>query len=511
MSHHKPNIVFIVTDQEAYYRHGWDGGLKPARPNFERVAAEGVQFERAYTSCPLCTPARRSMLTGLLPHNHGFITLDEKQNTTERDHGILYNLLAEQGYRLYSYGKWHAGPGTAKDFGCEGFSYPKFGNPYITPEYKAYCDERGLEPARFTVEHVFMEPVSPDEPEPGPGYQCLASGLHPHITGVMETPTDSHEAQFLANLACDKLRELADDATNDPFFLRVDIWGPHAPYLAAQEFLDMYPPEQIQEYGNFNDDLSGKPPVYLKEWNEPVGRNNRLIVPSAMHWSEWQRIMRYVYAQVTQVDAACGKIIDTLDELGLSENTLVIWTADHGDAVGSFGGHFSKEAMLSEELLRVPMVMRWPQRLSPGQKSQQLVSNMDCPATFLEAAGTSFNGPVDAQSLLALFDGQGAVQPQTGRQDLLCETHGHHWEPVVGRAIVSERYRYAAYQYHGRPDYLDEVDTSAAMEELYDLEQDPYQLHNLAHDPAAQPILASHRRRLEAWQARTNDPVKFEI
>lgn len=509
MSQNKPNILFIVTDQEAYYRHGWDGGLKPARPNLERVAGEGIYFDRAYTTCPLCSPARRSMLTGLLPHNHGFITLDEKQNTTENDQGILYNLLHQQGYRLFSYGKWHAGPGTAKDFGCEGFSYPKFGNPYITPEYKAYCAQRGLEPARFTVEHVFMEPVSPDEPDPGPGYECEANSLHPHITGVMETATDSHEAQFLANLACDKLRDLANDASDQPFFLRVDIWGPHSPYLAAQEFLDMYPPEQIQEYGNFKDDLSDKPLVYLKEWNEPIGRDNRLIVPPAMPWSEWQRIMHYVYGQVTQVDAACGKIVDTLDELGLSENTLVIWTADHGDAIGSFGGHFGKEGVLNEEVLRIPMVMRWPERIAPGQKSQHLVSNMDCPVTFVEAGGTSFNGPVDGESLLGLVDDNGNLQSNSGRDSLMAETHGHHWEPLTGRAMMTEKYRYAAYQFSDTPDYLDEVDTSLVMEELYDLEQDPYQLNNLAKDADALNILADHRRRLEKWQQQTGDPVKF--
>lgn len=510
MSNQKPNIVFIVTDQEAYYRHGWDGGARPARPHFERLGREGISFERAYSACPLCTPARRSMLTGLFPHNHGFITLDEKENTAERDYGMLYPLLAEQGYRLYSFGKWHAGPGTAHDYGCEGFSYPKFGNPYITPEYKAYCQERELEPASFNVEHVFMEAVSPDEPEPGPGYRCEAGGLHPHITGVMETPTESHEAQFLANLACDRLRDLAEEDNEQPFFLRVDIWGPHAPYLAAPEYLDMYPPEQIQEYGNFGDDLSAKPLVYLKEWNKPIGRDNRLVIPNAMPWGEWQRIMHYVYAQVTQVDAAGGQILDTLDELGLSENTLVIWTADHGDAISSFGGHFGKEAMLSEEVLRIPLAVRWPGQIEPGQTSTHLASTVDFPVTIVDAAGTAFNGPVDGQSLLELVeDGQLQTGTDNWRDDVMCETHGHHWEPVVGRAIATERYRYSVYQYHGKPDYLDEVDTSKPIRELYDLQEDPYQLNNLAYDPQYQEFVSDHHRRLEAWQKKTSDPVQF--
>ena len=104
MADRKPNILFILNDHQAYYRHGWDGGLKPARPNFDRLARGGVNFNRAYTVCPLCTPARRTVLTGLLPHNHGFMTLDKKETTQEKDQAILYSLLEEQGYQLFSYG-----------------------------------------------------------------------------------------------------------------------------------------------------------------------------------------------------------------------------------------------------------------------------------------------------------------------------------------------------------------------------------------------------------------------
>ena len=511
MSEQKPNIVFIVTDQEAYYRHGWDGGLGPARPNLERLGREGIYFNRSYSCCPLCTPARRSMLTGLYPHNHGFLTLDYKENSEERDHGILYPLLAEQGYRLFSFGKWHTGPGTAYDYGCEGYSIPGYGNPYTTPEYMAYCQERGIEPASFSLEHVFLEAVSPDEPEPGPGYQCHGDEFHPHVTGVLETETESHDAQFVANLACDKLRELVDGEEAAPFFLRVDIWGPHAPYLPAQEYLEMYPPEEIERYGNFDDDLSDKPLVYLKEWNKPLGKDNRLVIPSYLPWSEWQRILSYVYGQITQVDAAGGQILDTLDELGLAENTLVIWTADHGDAVGTFGGHFGKETPLNEEVLRVPLAVRWPVQIAPNPASDYLTSTVDLPVTILDAAGTNFREPVDGESLLNLVeDGKLVEKTEKWRDDVISESHGHHWEPVNGRSVATDRYKYAIYQYHSTPDYLDEVDTTMPMQELYDLEQDPYQLNNLADDPTYADIIADFRRRLDKWQLQTRDPITFD-
>ena len=172
MTKQRPNIIFMLNDNQAYYRYGWDGGLMPARPHFDRLAREGIDFQRAYSACPLCTPARRSMITGLLPHNHGFLTLEEDENSEEHDEGIVFDRLAEQGYRNYYYGKWHTGPGTAADLGCEGVSYPGYGNPYIWPEYEAYCKARGMEIASFDVEHVVWEPVAPEKPSPGPGYRC---------------------------------------------------------------------------------------------------------------------------------------------------------------------------------------------------------------------------------------------------------------------------------------------------------------------------------------------------
>ena len=141
MNSNKPNIVFLLNDHQAYYRHGWDRGPRIQRPHFNRLASGGIVFNRAYTACPLCAPSRRTMLTGLLPHNHG-----EIKNGTDHpfDHETYYDRLAELGYQNYYFGKWHAGPGTAYDHHCDGFSYPSYNNPYTKPEYKEYLRARNL-------------------------------------------------------------------------------------------------------------------------------------------------------------------------------------------------------------------------------------------------------------------------------------------------------------------------------------------------------------------------------
>lgn len=507
-----PNIVMLVNDHEAFYRHGWDGGAGPQRPEFDRLARDGVRFDRAYTACPLCTPARRSMMTGMLPHNHGFLTLDSAENGPESTHGDVFSLLGDQGYDLYYFGKWHAGPGTAKDYGCAGFSYPEFGNPYITPEYREYCRRLGIREATFELEHVFLEPVSPDRPEPGPGYRCTAPHFHPHVTGVMETEREGHEADFLASLACDRLEKLSASPSGGPFFVRVDFYGPHAPYLASREFLDLYPPETIAEYGSYRDDLSTKPAVYRKEWNTPFGMDRRIITPSVMPWSEWQRILRYVYAHVTQVDAAGGKVLDAVDRLGLAENTLVIWTTDHGDPIAAHGGHFGKESFLSEESIRIPLAMRRPLHIAPAQRCDALVSQVDVPVTLLDAAGTAFSGPVDGRSLLDMVDDAGGLRPpKDWRDGVVVETHGHHWEKVVGRAHITGRFHYAAYQYVETPDFVREDDWTEGMEELYDLDSDPYQLTNLAHAGRASAEVADARAALAEARRLSNDTYPLDL
>ncbi|MEJ2279161.1 MAG: sulfatase-like hydrolase/transferase [Candidatus Lokiarchaeota archaeon] len=124
----KPNILFILEDHQAYYGHGELGnGPKIHRPNYERVASNGVEFINSYTCCPLCGPARRTILTGLYPHKHGEIKNESNEKYT---HENYLQKLSEVGYHNFYFGKWHAGKGNALDFGCEGFSVSRYGNPW---------------------------------------------------------------------------------------------------------------------------------------------------------------------------------------------------------------------------------------------------------------------------------------------------------------------------------------------------------------------------------------------
>ncbi|HBQ65031.1 MAG TPA: hypothetical protein DD727_08985 [Clostridiales bacterium] len=487
----QPNLVFLLNDHQLHYRHGWEEGPRIQRMYFDRLAAEGVRFDRAYSVCPLCGPARRSMLTGLYPHHHGEIHNDIN-HPFDRD--TYLDLLATAGYRNFYFGKWHAGPGNAHDHHCEGFSYPSYNNPYTKPEYREYLERHHLPEPEILVEKNFLWKKDTE----GCIIRQDMGWCNEHASGLMLTPRETHESFFLASLACDQLRELSrqrsDSNENRPFSLRVDFWGPHQPYFPTMEYARLYDPKEIPVYGNFNDTLKDKPDTYHEEGNAGISMNGRLIQPNPIPWKEWQKVLARCYAQITQVDAAGGMILNCLAELGLDDNTLVVWSADHGDALACHGGHFDKRAYMPEEMLRIPMAIRFPGKIPPGQCSDQLVSNMDIPVTLLDASGLNFPGGCDGRSLLEVASGTGSGP--VGQDDLMCESYGHG-QKVFARILLTERYKY--------------IHTRNYMDELYDLQKDPYELNNLAVRQDCREILMDMQRRLKKKQAEVGDDPGFII
>ncbi|MCX6343619.1 MAG: sulfatase-like hydrolase/transferase [Armatimonadetes bacterium] len=495
----RPNILYILNDHQAFYGHGAYGGPKIRRPNFDRLASQGAEFSRAYCASPLCGPSRRTMLTGLFPHNHGEIKNDVN---APYDREVYLDILAQNGYRNFYYGKWHAGAGTAKDHHCEGFSNPSYNSPYNKPEYKDYLKEHGLPDFEVKIGRSFLN--SPEEAKkiraekpdalrgavPGEPYHVRGEWCNPHVTGVMTSPEATHEAMFLADLACKQLEELAKSKSDQPWSMRIDFWGPHPPYFASKRFLDMYDAASIPEYPNFKDDLKTKPNRYKSEANWPLHDGQRHIIqPNPLPWSQWQKALAMCYAQISLIDHAGGIIVDMLDKLGLDKDTLVVWSTDHGDAVACHGGHFDKDAYLPEEMMRIPMAVRFPGRIKPGQKRKELVGNIDLAPTFLAAAGLSFSKETDGRSLLPLCTGE----TKDWRKDLMCETHGH-FKNELGRMVVTDQYKY--------------VWNDGDMDELYDLTQDHYEMKNLIDSPTHKDILEDMKARLAKWQQQSHDDPK---
>jgi arylsulfatase A-like enzyme len=182
-----------------------------------------------------------------------------------------------------------------------------------------------------------------------------------------------------------------------------------------------------------------------------------------------------------------GRVLNALDRLRLTDNTLVVYTADHGDAICSQGGVFDKDSLMVEETQRVPLALRWPGVLPEGSATDALVTNMDVVPTVLEAAGAELPDPCDGVSLLPV-----ARDPQSvrGREDLMCQHHGH------GTHTFQRLLRWGPYKYVAHLDDLDE---------LYDLSSDPCELRNRIEDPALADVLDQARARLARWMDRCDD------
>jgi len=489
-----PDIVFIMEDHQSFYGHGEQIGSIPIqKPNFQRVASEGIEFTRAYTCIPLCGPARRSLLTGLYPHNH-----KEIKNETHHpyDKETYFEGLKRRGYDLYYYGKWHTGSGTAHDFGCVGFCYPRFGNPYITDEYQQYLKEKNLPPIEVEVHHALIPEHMQEQYGiyPGEKYKPVFPVNHEHICGLMTTPKESHEVYFFAHMVIQKLKEVANErrkGNHKPFHLRLDFYSPHAPYYVSQEFLDLYPPKKIRMSPSFSEKLDMKPDIYKVELNPPMGKNWRLTIPNRVSWRTFQEIIAFHYAQQSMADEAGGIVINAIKKLGMEENMLLFWTSDHGDGLGCHGGHFDKEAYMPEELLRTPLVVRYPGVIKPGQKNGKLVSNIDYPSTILEAAGTKFSNEVDGTSLFPLFKDSNTKW----REELMSQTYGN-FKSHFGRALVTE----SGWKY---------IYNENDMDELYNLKEDPYELENLIYKKEYSEMLEDLKARLARLREKTGDNLNF--
>lgn len=462
------NVVWMVADHQAHAHHWpivWSTPLK------RRLAREGCSFTRARTVLPICSPARASMLTGLYPHAHGVTENDGRfGGRAGLDPGdrLVHKPLRAAGYRCGWFGKWHLdNHRAAADYGFEGFSLPGYGYPYATPEYRRYLEAAGL-----------PSPVAEIEMSGGSG---LAVGTPISLmdaadwfdfeSGVarLHAPAEVHEAFFVSRLAEDWLESLG----TDPFFVRIDPWGPHPPYLLTHPWRGMFEPSVVELPPNFPFDLEGRPSHhrrYRDFWRAALD----------LDVDGWRRMVARALEHVALVEAALLAVVDAVDRIGLADSTLIVFTADHGDAVGSNGGVCNKGGLMVEETMRIPLLMRGP-GIPPGTTCDRLVSNLDLPPTILRMCGIDEGVLLHGQNLAELMD-----EPRTERRTgFMAQHYGLH-EPVSQRAWYADGWKLVVQE--------------DGFAELYDLDSDPHEMRNLAGDP-------EHRGTLEGLWAGLRDAM----
>ena len=463
------NVLFICTDQQRYDALGCYGNPHVGTPVVDALAGEGVLFERCYVQSPVCAPSRASLLTGRYVHNHG---LWANGVTLPTQHRLFTRQLADAGYDCGLIGKLHLAP-------CHGGrTEPRFDDGL---RFYAWSHD----PSHPSPENAYHRWLA--ERHPALDAAAVASAAAkaaggspaPEAITFDAMPTEAHYSRWVSETAIEFLRADHDR----PFFLVANFYDPHHPFVAPREYLDRYDPTTLPRPIGGPDDLLDRPPVLAEASRHSYSGYARGFTTYTA--DEIQQIVATYYAMVTLVDDEVGRIMAALAELGLAEQTLVVFTSDHGELLGDHG-LLLKGPMFYEGAIRVPLILRWPGVLPAGERRADPVEWLDLGATVLAAAGAPPLPGDQGQNLLPLAVG---TRDAPRRGWALCEyrNSGHPYDPPV-HATMLLRGRHKIVVHHGAP-----ASDRPRTGELYDLETDPHELRNLWHDPVA----ASVRSELE--------------
>ncbi|MFP4029027.1 MAG: sulfatase [Candidatus Brocadiia bacterium] len=415
MSQDGPNIVYVFTDQQSARAMSCVGRLQIETPAMDSLAEEGVRFDRAYCTYPLCTPSRASMFTGLMPHEveipyNGFPIAEERRQLE------LGHVLSDAGYECVYGGKWHI--------------------PEIAiPEghgFRRICGFSDWDLADRCIDFL----------------------------------RESHEAPFFLVASYDNPHNICEWSRRQAL-----PWGPiedvpteDCPNLPSNFPPPSYEPQALQQ---FRDSFPG----------------------SEFAPDEW-RHYRHAYSRlVEKIDASLARILEVLKEEGLEEDTLVVFSSDHGDGMGCH--QWNQKWTLYEESIRIPFLMRLPGQIESGLEVSKLVSNgLDFYPTVCDFAEVEPPGDIHGRSLRPLLEGD---EPSDWRENLVVETQFAKGGGPYGRAVVGERYKYCMYS-KGR-----------YREQLIDLENDPGEMVNLAVESRYEEMVEDYRDVLRDWIRRTDD------
>ncbi|MEL7335299.1 MAG: sulfatase [Planctomycetota bacterium] len=451
-----PNILFIAVDDLACTL-GCYGDLIAKTPNIDRLAANGICFQRAYNQLPLCNPTRASVMTGLRPDTIAVYDLDQHFRTAVPDAVTLPQAFAARGYRSARIGKiYHYN--VPASIGTDGFDDPPSWQETINPKGRDKTDEHFV---------VNAEP-----------HRKISAAL----SWLAADGTDAEQTDgMIATAAARWIKKNGDQ----PFFLGVGFFRPHTPYIAPKKYFSLYPTDQLRlpfAPANDRDDI----PLAAFAHNCPVA-NYGLPRPTLL------KAIQAYYACVSFIDAQIGLLMQSIQEQGIAENTIIVLWSDHGYHLGEHNGVWQKRTLF-ENSARSPLIIVDP-RMNIHGDCHRIVEFVDIYPTVLQLAGVEPSTRLEGRSLvplmrdpLASWNGMAVTQVLRPADDRLSQ-------PVMGRSIRNSRYRLTQWGEKG-----------AQGVELYDYHSDPGEFKNLAVDSS--PQTREIMRALESqFQGKATDRV----
>lgn len=445
----RPNVLFIATD-DLNMNIGCYGNTPVETPNIDKLAARGVRFERAYCQFPLCNPSRASMLTGLRPDTLRVYDLRTNFRSNRPRAIALPQLFKENGYFSARVGKiYHYG--VPRQIGSGGLDDPDSWDLAINPRGRDKDEESKL--------HVLTR---------GTGTTLGFSMSWLDMEGADDEQTDgiavAESIRLLERFAKEKRA----------FFLGMGFFRPHTPFVATKKWFDEYPKDSITLPKHSDDELKDVPEVALTIRPSNYGLPER----------DLKDCIRGYWASVSCLDAQVGQLLAALDRLGLTENTIVVFFSDHGYLLGEHG-QWQKQ-MLFDESNHVPLIMAGPGITGRGA-SPRTVELLDVYPTLVELCKLPKpRQKLEGKSLVPLLKDPEAKRNRPAYSQIQRGTDQARQQPIVmGRSVRTERWRYT------------EWDDGKQGRELYDHENDPRELTNLADDSAHAETAAKMKELLQ--------------
>ena len=446
----RPNILLLCTDQQRFDAVGCYGNEEIDTPNLDRLASQSVVFENCYVQNPVCSPSRASLMTGKYVAAHGL-----HSNGVDLPAGqeLFSRRLADSGYDCGLVGKFHL----------------------------AACKNGRSEPRQDDGMRVFRWAHDPYKGSSENGYHRWLQASYPDLYAAAmdasdpETtwdtmPTHAHYSRWIGNETIDFLQ--SSRKADKPFFFVTNFFDPHHGFGAPQEYVDRYDPQSLSRPVTKDRELESAPPILTEASRASYAGHARGFTDYSEQ--ELQETKAAYYAMITLIDDEVGRILDALEEACLAENTLVVFTSDHGEMLGDHQ-LMLKGPFMYDCAVRVPLIMRWPDRIEPGRRSN-LVQWVDLAPTFLQVAGEQVPAQYQGDSLIRLLDGEDVPE---WRDWALCQYRdsGHSYEPEVHVTMIRHD-QWKLIVHHGPP-----VTARARTGQLFDMVSDPQELDNRWDDP----------------------------
>jgi len=490
----QPNLLYVFTDEQAAATMAAYGNHAIDTPNLDRLASQSVVFDHAYVTQSVCTPSRSTLMTGLYPHSNG---CTENNKRLPLEVPCLPELGDFSDYATAYHGKWHLGD--------EIFQQHAF-DEWISIDdgYRKYYRE-GRDPNAHSTYHEWLVSQGFEPDAVGrDGYRSFSRGFSARL------PEEYSKPFYLANEACRFIRQNRDR----PFALVVNFFEPHMPYFGPRD--SQYDPANVTLPPNFDHVLDEHNPLKTRLYREGYCAYGHSGLPLKTE-ADWRRIIANYWGLVSLVDTHLGRILDAIQACGLAEDTIVIYTSDHGDMMGSH--RLLAKCTQFEEAATVPLLVRIPGIAEGGRHVTEPVSQIDLVPTILDAMGQAVPEDLQGASLIPFLSGQGNL----AHDDVVIEWNGFNngFGDVLGQASVLPRWRELASEEEIVASLGDPVRTiitpegwkfnwsSIGEDELYNLREDPYETCNLYEQGARHALVNDLKGRIRAWQERTGDKVRL--